>query len=57
LILLPAWCFFFITNQNVVQTCKQWIHLRSLIPERIKNGGIEHNLNTANTSGTGERYR
>jgi len=57
LILLPAWCFFFITRQNVIQTCKQWTHLRSLIPGRIKNGSIQHNLNTANTSCTGERYR
>ena len=57
LILLPALCFFFITRQNVVQTCKQWTHLRSLIPGRIKNCSIQHNLNTANTSGTGERYR
>ena len=57
LILLPAWCFFFITRQNVVQTCKQWSHLRSLIPGRIKNGSIQHNLNTVNTSCTAERYR
>jgi len=57
LILLPAWCLFFITRQNVVQTCKYWTHLRSLIPGRIKNGSIQHNLNTANKPCTGERYR
>lgn len=51
------WCLFFITRQNVVQTCKQWTHLRSLIPGRIKNGSIHHNFSIANTSGTGERYR